>query len=70
MSVHLHIKLTARQTEVLRWVADGKRNEDIAKITGSTPRAVQAHVRRLMDAMGAGTRAGAVAVALRRGIIT
>ncbi len=74
--VHIHLParivdaLTPRQKEVLQWTADGKRNEDIAKILNSTPKAVQANLRRIMDKTGTNTRSGAVAFGLRKGLIT
>lgn len=73
--IYVHITrtpptLTEREREVLKWTADGKRNEDIAAIVHSTPKAIQANLRRIMDKTGTGTRTGAVAFALRKGLIT
>jgi DNA-binding CsgD family transcriptional regulator len=64
------VLLPARHIEILQWLADGKRNEEIAEIMGlKRPQNVQAHVMRIMAATGTNTRCGAVAYALRRGLI-
>jgi DNA-binding NarL/FixJ family response regulator len=67
----LEARLTHHQVAILQWVANGKRNEDIALLMGlSRPQTVQAHIQRIMDATGTGSRAGAVAWAMRRKLIS
>lgn len=45
-------RLTAKQTEVLRLVALGKSNTQIAQLRGTTESAVQRTVARVLDALG------------------
>lgn len=52
--------LTARETEVLRWVREGKDDGEIAAALGISPRTVQKHVERVLAKMGAKTRLAAV----------
>lgn len=63
--------LTLYQRAVLTWVAAGKRDAVIAEIMGgdSTESSVSNHVIRIMNRLGAGSRAGAVAIAIRKGWI-
>lgn len=62
-------ELTAREHEVLRLVAKGLSNADIARILGFTPRTSKAHMKHLLHKLGATDRAEAVAIALQRGIV-
>jgi DNA-binding NarL/FixJ family response regulator len=61
--------LTAREVEVLREVAGGNRNRDIAERLFISEETVKVHVKHVMDKLGASDRTEAVAIALRRGII-
>jgi DNA-binding NarL/FixJ family response regulator len=61
--------LTARELEVLQQVASGHRNRDIAGRLFITEETVKVHVKHIMEKLGAKDRTGAVAIALRRGII-
>jgi DNA-binding NarL/FixJ family response regulator len=61
--------LTARELEVLREVAGGNRNRDIAGRLFITEETVKVHVKHIMEKLGAKDRTEAVAIALRRGII-
>jgi DNA-binding NarL/FixJ family response regulator len=61
--------LTERETEVLRCVAEGNRNRDIAEKLFISEETVKVHVKHIMDKLGASDRTQAVAIALRRGII-
>ena len=61
--------LTAREVEVLRQVAGGNRNRDIAERLFISEETVKVHVKHIMDKLGASDRTEAVAIALRRGII-
>ncbi len=58
--------LSGREKEALRWIAAGKRNEEIAVILGISPRTAEKHVARLMQKLGAENRASAVSVVLQR----
>jgi len=61
--------LTAREVEVLRQVAGGNRNRDIADILSISEETVKVHVKHIMDKLGARDRTQAIAFAVRRGII-
>jgi two-component system, NarL family, response regulator len=61
--------LTAREHEVLRLMAKGLRNRDIAVAIGRTEGTVKIHVMNLMRKLDVVDRTEAVTVALQRGII-
>jgi DNA-binding NarL/FixJ family response regulator len=61
--------LTAREVEVLREVAGGNRNRDIAERLFISEETVKVHVKHVMEKLGASDRTEAVAIGLRRGII-
>jgi DNA-binding NarL/FixJ family response regulator len=61
--------LTTREIEVLRQVADGNRNRDIADKLLISEETVKVHVKHIMDKLGAKDRTQAIAIAVRRGII-
>jgi DNA-binding NarL/FixJ family response regulator len=61
--------LTAREMDVLRHVADGSRNRDIAERLFISEETVKVHIKHIMEKVGASDRTQAVAIALRRGII-
>jgi len=53
--------LTAREREVLEWVAAGKTNRDIAAILGARPRTIEKHLERIYEKLGVETRTAAAA---------
>jgi DNA-binding NarL/FixJ family response regulator len=61
--------LTAREIEVLRQVATGSRNRDIAEHLFISEETVKGHVKHIMDKLGANDRTEAVSIGIRRGII-
>src|SRR5215469_10858448 len=61
--------LTAREVEVLKQVASGNRNRDIAGKLFITEETVKVHIKHIMEKLGAKDRTQAVAIAVRRGII-
>jgi DNA-binding NarL/FixJ family response regulator len=63
------VDLTAREVEVLRLVARGFRNEEVASLIGRTPATVKAHLKHITDKLGVDGRTQAVTLALQRGII-
>jgi two-component system NarL family response regulator len=63
------IELTARETEVLRLVAKGLRNGEIARVIGRTLGTVKAHLKNVYEKLGVEDRTESVTVALQRGII-
>lgn len=58
--------LTGREIEVLRQIAGGNRNRDIAEKLFITEETVKVHI---MEKLGAADRTQAVAIGVRRGII-
>lgn len=65
-SMSLAFKLTAREAEVLYWVAKGKINRDIADILGASPATVKKHLERILAKLGVETRTAAAAMAMSR----
>ena len=61
--------LTGREIEVLRQIADGNRNRDIAEKLFIAEETVKVHIKHIMDKLGAADRTQAVAIGVRRGII-
>jgi len=61
--------LTARELAVLRLVAAGQSNVQIAESLGITERTVKFHVTAIFNKLGADNRAQAVAVAGKRGLL-
>ena len=53
-------QLTARETEVLRWVAAGKSNAQIGAILRISARTVQKHLQNIYDKLGVENRTAAV----------
>ena len=62
-------RLTEREIDVLRHVASGNRNRDIANRLFISEETVKVHIKHIMEKLGAGDRTQAVAIAVRRGII-
>lgn len=62
--------LSRREIEVLEKIAGGNRNSDIASILFISEETVKGHVKRIMEKLGAHDRTEAVAIGLRRGIIS
>jgi DNA-binding NarL/FixJ family response regulator len=62
--------LTEREVEVLRRIAEGDRNRDIGEHLGISEDTVKVHVKRIMDKLGAKDRTQAVAIGIRRGVIS
>ena len=62
-------RLTDREVEVLRQLAGGNRNKDIAGNLFISEETVKVHVRHIMEKLGASDRTQALAIAARRGII-
>jgi DNA-binding NarL/FixJ family response regulator len=61
--------LSHREREVLRLIADGHSNKQIAQKLGITERTVKFHVTSIRNKLGAENRAQAVAVAAQRGLL-
>jgi len=62
-------RLTGREVDILRQVASGNRNRDIADKFFISEETVKAHLKHIMEKLGANDRTQAVAIGARRGII-
>jgi len=61
--------LSGREIEVLRLVMAGNRNRDIANHLFISEETVKAHLKHIMEKLGASDRTQAITIAVRRGII-
>ena len=62
-------RLTGREVDILRQLAGGNRNRDIADKLFISEETVKAHLKHILEKLGATDRTQAVAIAARRGII-
>lgn len=62
-------ELTKREVEILRLMADGKDNRDIASTLSINVRTVANHVSNILFKMNAKNRTEAAAIARREGLI-
>ncbi len=62
-------ELTEREIDVLRHLAGGNRNRDIAERLFISEETVKVHVKHIMEKLDASDRTHAMAIAVRRGII-
>ena len=63
------VPLTGREGEVLRLLAQGKTNKEIAHLLTISERTVKFHVRSVFAKLGAANRTEAVALAAQRGLV-
>lgn len=61
--------LTPREAHVLRLIAGGNANKEIAALLSLTEETVKSHIRNILSKLGANDRTHAVTIALKRGII-
>jgi DNA-binding NarL/FixJ family response regulator len=61
--------LSAREQEVLRLLASGKSNKDIASLLGITEATVKCHVSAILVRLNVSDRTEAVVTALQRGLV-
>jgi two-component system NarL family response regulator len=61
--------LTSRETEVLRLVAEGMRNKEIAGLLGIGEETVQGHMKNILSKLKVNDRTKAAITGVRRGII-
>ena len=62
--------LTNRETQILRYVADGNSNKKIAQILDISEQTIKNHVSSILRKLNANDRAHAVVLAIRRGWIS
>jgi DNA-binding NarL/FixJ family response regulator len=61
--------LTARESEILKLVADGRSNGEIGKQLFISTKTVSVHVSNILAKMGASGRTEAAAIARRTGLL-
>lgn len=62
-------ELSKREMDVLQLLAYGKSNKEIARALGIGAQTVKTHVSHIFSKLGAADRTGAVALALRKGLV-
>lgn len=62
-------ELTSREIEVLRMLADGLGNKQIAARLGISDHTVKFHISSILDKLGASSRTEAVTLGIRMGVI-
>ena len=61
--------LSERELEVIRWIASGRRQADVALLLGLSERTIENHLRRIRHRLAVSTTAQAVQVLARSGAI-
>ena len=61
--------LSPLEVRVLRLIAEGNSNKEIARVLSVTEDSVKGHVRNILSKLGAGDRTQAAMIAVKRGII-
>ena len=61
--------LSPREIEVLKWIAEGKSNKEIATLLFISEGTVKTHVISIHQKLGVGDRTEAVVTAIKRGIL-
>ncbi|MEM5787614.1 MAG: LuxR C-terminal-related transcriptional regulator [Syntrophobacteraceae bacterium] len=65
----IHIRLTKRQSEVLKLMGQGLSNAEISKILSLSPHTIKSHVMNLFNKLGVNDRTEASALAVRLRLI-
>jgi DNA-binding CsgD family transcriptional regulator len=65
----LGLRVSGRESQVLRWVAAGKSDWEIGMILRISEKTVNCHVQHAKRKLGVGTRIQAVVAAMREGLI-
>ena len=63
------VQLTMRELTVLRLLAEGKANKEIATALSIAETTVKVHLTHLFEKLGVSSRTEAMAVAARRGLV-
>jgi DNA-binding NarL/FixJ family response regulator len=69
IAASLASKLTPRELEVLRMLADGLAQDEIARDLFISPKTVSTHIEHILQKLGVRTRAQAVALAYREDLL-
>jgi non-specific serine/threonine protein kinase len=62
-------RLTARELDILRLIADGKPDREIAETLFISPRTVTSHVTNILNKLGVNSRSAAAAFAIRHDLV-
>lgn len=62
-------ELTAREVEILGYVAAGKTNTEIGGLLWLSPETIKSHLRKINVKLSAKSRGHAVAIAFRAGLL-
>lgn len=62
-------EITPREIEILRLLAEGLANKDVARHLGISEHTVKFHISSILEKLGAATRTEAVTLGIRRGLI-
>ncbi len=63
-------KLTSREVEILKYIAEDRKNKEIADLLKISIRTVQAHRTSIMEKLGAHDRTELVKSAIRKGLVS
>jgi DNA-binding NarL/FixJ family response regulator len=63
-------KLSDRETEVLKLIAEGRANKEISRMLGITDKTVKSHVSAILSKLGLTSRTQAALHAIRIGLVT
>jgi DNA-binding CsgD family transcriptional regulator len=63
-------ELSAREREVLRLLAEGRRTAEIADLLGISPKTVETYRSRLMNKLDIDSLSGLVKFAIRAGLVS
>ena len=61
--------LSQREVEILKQVAEGSRNKEIAAQLALSEETIKSHMKNILEKLGAADRTQAVSIAVRRGIM-
>ncbi len=61
--------LTPREVDVLRLIASGKSNREIAQALSVTDQTVKSHVSHILEKLGVGSRTQAALYAIQNGFV-
>jgi LuxR family transcriptional regulator, quorum-sensing system regulator SolR len=67
--IPLNIRLTERETAIMRLMVDGLSAKEIGRDLGISPRTVEGRVRTIILKLGAANKVHAVVIAIRAGIV-
>ena len=69
MQLRTTISLTSKERNVLKLVAEGKSNKEMAKLLGITPETIKSHMKNIFAKLNVDSRAQAAVAAKASGFI-